>query len=162
MYLLCLKFYPFCNELSSTWILKNQIRRQPMSSLVSFIVNFLLLLTFNGNYDWPDSSINGMRRLHKSLVISPIGFICFFTIETGTKFLRMTKKFLRRIYFQNKSRLNLIWDMQLGQSFWWYLKNSMICPSTVNWDGNFGEWSQNFNILLSAIESDFEYSPANN
>ena len=46
-------------------------------------------------------------------------------------FFRGTPKFSRRRFFLNKSRLNLLWDLQLGKNFRGYLENFMICPPTV-------------------------------
>ena len=64
----------FVSELRSTWILKNEIRRQPLSASVGFFVN-LFLLTFKGNYVWPDSCLNGIRRRHKGSVIPLVRFL---------------------------------------------------------------------------------------
>ena len=61
----------FC-ELRSTWILKNEIRRRPMSaSVVSLSKLPILVNRWEGNYVWPDSCSNGIRRRRNGSVIIP-------------------------------------------------------------------------------------------
>ena len=82
-------------ELRSTWILKNKIRRRPMSaSVVSLSELPILVNPRGGNYVWPDSWSNGIRRRHNGSVVYLIRFPFLFIMETGTEFLRGSQKFI--------------------------------------------------------------------
>ena len=60
------------SELRSTWFLKNEIRRRPISaSVVSLSKLPILVNPSEGNYVWPDSCSNGIRRRHNGSVIIP-------------------------------------------------------------------------------------------
>ena len=63
----------FLFELRSTWILKNEIRRRPISASVVSLSKFPILVNpLEGNYVWPDSRSNGIRRRHNGSVIYPV------------------------------------------------------------------------------------------
>ena len=75
----------FLFELRSTWILKNEIRRRPMSaSVVSLSKLPILGNPWDGNYVWPDSCSNGIRKRHNGSVIHQVRFPFPFIMETGT------------------------------------------------------------------------------
>ena len=83
----------FWFELRSTWFLKNEIRRRPMSaSVISLSKLSILVNPWEGNYVWPDSCSNGIRRRHNDSVIYPVKFPFLFIMETGTEFLRGSQK----------------------------------------------------------------------
>ena len=84
----------FLFELRSTWFLKNEICRRPMSASVISLSKLILVNPWEGNYDWPDSCSNGIRRRHNGSVIYPVRFSFLFIMEIGTEFLRGSQKFI--------------------------------------------------------------------
>ena len=135
----------FLFELRSTWILKNEIRRRPMSASVVCLSKLPILVNpWEGNYVWPDSYSNGIRRRHNGSVIYPVRisvslhngnwdriFERISKIHLKLDFFNKSKqktKILRRLALGGSQKLRQS-SLQLGQNFWDDLKNStnVIC-----------------------------------
>ena len=85
----------FLSELRTTWFLKNEIRRRPMSaSVVSLSKLSILDNPREGNYIWPDSCSNGIRKRHNGSVIHQVRFPFLFIMETGTEILTGSQRFI--------------------------------------------------------------------
>ena len=131
----------FLFELRSTSFLKNEIRRRPMSaSVVSLSKLPILVNPWEGNYVWPDSCSNGIRRRHNGSVIIPSKISIslhngnwdrIFEMNLKLDFFNKSKqktKILRRLALGGSQKLRQS-SLQLGQNFWDDLKNStnIIC-----------------------------------
>ena len=115
----------FLSELRSTWILKNEIRRQPMSaSVVSLSKLPILVNPWEGNYVWPDSWSNGIRRRHNGSIIIPSKIsISLHNGNWDRIFERISKIHLKLDFFNKSKQKTKILRPELRST--WILKNEI-------------------------------------